>query len=293
MPISSLWSLIVSLALLALGLTYKIAELTHRMDSISKESEALRSELDALQKSKDKEISGIKELHQREVDELRKKLVQPAGIFKYSLKNVDNDIRDLAMKLFPGCSDDKTELDRRPKQGQVSRIDLEHVVFGRGTVRIFFDKMPAAEILKISADIGRTAANSLCDHIRKQMNMEQAKEILNQSKKIFGLLSFWDDTGGWGAYEADTNANGQTQWTIEIKNHFLSDDAYAHIAIDFWQGYFDGFAKTYCNIKNEQNRNDKSQIPLIPTSSNCVERPTVDGRNKIVCTITLSPIAHV
>jgi hypothetical protein len=74
MPIAALWSLVVGLALLALGLAYKIGELTHRVDRINKEAETLRSELDALQKSKDKEISDIKELHQRETEELRNKL---------------------------------------------------------------------------------------------------------------------------------------------------------------------------------------------------------------------------
>jgi hypothetical protein len=74
MPVAALWSLVICLAGLALGLAYKVAEFTHRVDRLNKEAETLRSELDTLQKSKNKEISDIKELHQREAAELRKEL---------------------------------------------------------------------------------------------------------------------------------------------------------------------------------------------------------------------------
>jgi hypothetical protein len=74
MPISALWSLVICLTGLALGLAYKVAELTHRADRINKEAETLRSELDTLQKSKDKEISDIKELHKGEIEEISNRL---------------------------------------------------------------------------------------------------------------------------------------------------------------------------------------------------------------------------
>lgn len=76
MPVSALWSLVICFAGLALGLAYKVAELTHRSDRLNKEAETLRSELDTFQKGKDKEISDIKEFHQRDVEELKKEIAK-------------------------------------------------------------------------------------------------------------------------------------------------------------------------------------------------------------------------
>lgn len=200
-----------------------------------------------------------------------------------SLNSVDKDIRNSVRDLFPGCDDKKTILDRKPKQGQVSRIGYEHVVFGWETVKSIFDKLSNDEILQMSKAIGEGAATSLCDQIRKRLT-DQSNEIINNPKKIFGLLSFWDDTGGWGVYEADTESC-KTKWQIEITNHFLKDRN-VDIAIAFWSGYFKGFVRSYCNIRNIQNQNDMSQNPLVPDKVHCLTRPTV-ASHKIVCTIDL------
>ncbi|GAW68399.1 hypothetical protein GPEL0_01r4732 [Geoanaerobacter pelophilus] len=94
MPITTLWGLVVSLALLALGVTYKLAEIGHSLkkanedtdslrkklmtleDSSKNESLSLRTEIDSLKEVHSKEIMDIHGLHQRETEELRKKLVQ-------------------------------------------------------------------------------------------------------------------------------------------------------------------------------------------------------------------------
>lgn len=87
MPVSALWSLVVGLTLLALGLAYKIGEVTHRVDRINKEAETLKSELDTLQKKKDTEISNIQELYKREADELRKEIT----FIKDNISNTKTD----------------------------------------------------------------------------------------------------------------------------------------------------------------------------------------------------------
>jgi len=94
MPIATLWGLVVSLALLALGMAYKLAEIGHSLkkanedadslrkklatleDSSKNESLSLRAEIDALKEAHNKEITGVQEFHQRETEELRNKLVQ-------------------------------------------------------------------------------------------------------------------------------------------------------------------------------------------------------------------------
>lgn len=74
MPESAMWVLIVSLAMLALGLACKIAEIRHRLKISDNEPLRLRSELDTLKDTHKKEISDIKELHDRVVMELREEL---------------------------------------------------------------------------------------------------------------------------------------------------------------------------------------------------------------------------
>lgn len=105
MPTSAIWSLIISLVLLALGLTYKIVELTHALKLSEKEADRLRtalstleenrknetlsteSEIDAIKEVHNKKISDIEELHQRATTELKKEIknlshVEDAPIIK-------------------------------------------------------------------------------------------------------------------------------------------------------------------------------------------------------------------
>ena len=92
MPIYSLWTLIVSLILLALGLAYKCAEYSYGLKLSEKETDrfrttlntleetrknetfGFRTEIDTLKNTHNKEISNIKELYQREIEEIRNKL---------------------------------------------------------------------------------------------------------------------------------------------------------------------------------------------------------------------------
>lgn len=89
MPVSALWALVISLIGLALGLTYKWVENAHALKLADKEADRLRTaltaleetrknetlgagaQMDALKKAHNKEISDIKELHQRTVEELK------------------------------------------------------------------------------------------------------------------------------------------------------------------------------------------------------------------------------
>lgn len=70
MPESSLWALIVSLVLLALGLTYKNADLRHTLKRIRDELSAARSEISSLNEKQQKQIQDIEMNHQARIKEL-------------------------------------------------------------------------------------------------------------------------------------------------------------------------------------------------------------------------------
>jgi DNA-binding transcriptional ArsR family regulator len=72
MPEYAMWSLIVALIILALGLALKVAQLTHRLDDIKKKSASAESEFHSFQKQKDEEISDIKKLYDTRINELTK-----------------------------------------------------------------------------------------------------------------------------------------------------------------------------------------------------------------------------
>lgn len=55
MPITSLWGLVISLAVLALGLVYKVVENSHALKLADKEADRLRSRLEALEKARENE----------------------------------------------------------------------------------------------------------------------------------------------------------------------------------------------------------------------------------------------
>jgi hypothetical protein len=92
MPIAALWTLIGSLILLALGLTYKWVENAYGLKLSEKEADRIRTdiasleetrknealsfmaEIDSLKEAHNKEISDIKALHQGEVEKLRKEI---------------------------------------------------------------------------------------------------------------------------------------------------------------------------------------------------------------------------
>jgi 5-methylcytosine-specific restriction endonuclease McrBC GTP-binding regulatory subunit McrB len=134
MPIAALWSLVISLSLLALGMAYKLAELGHSLKKVNEDADGLRkklssfeesakneslcfrAEIDSLKETHNKEISDIKELHQRETEKLRKEIdklshieiapdtavVLPneqVGILKTIYKQDNQQIENLAQSL--------------------------------------------------------------------------------------------------------------------------------------------------------------------------------------------------
>lgn len=72
MPEYAMWTLIVSLIILAFGLALTVAELRHRLKVSEDEPRRLRSEIEMLKEKHDKEISDIKELNKREMEKVVK-----------------------------------------------------------------------------------------------------------------------------------------------------------------------------------------------------------------------------
>lgn len=70
MPESSLWGLIVGLILLALGLTYKNADIRHTLKRIREELSTARSGITSLNEKQQKQIQDIEMDHTARIDEL-------------------------------------------------------------------------------------------------------------------------------------------------------------------------------------------------------------------------------
>lgn len=70
MPELALWSLVIALAVLAFGLTLKIADKRRTIKNLQKEIDAARSEINTLQDKFNKDITDIKELNNRKINEL-------------------------------------------------------------------------------------------------------------------------------------------------------------------------------------------------------------------------------
>ena len=64
MPESALWSLVVALAILALGVTLKAVEYRRSFYEADKEASDLRSEMAALKKENEETIARITKLHE-------------------------------------------------------------------------------------------------------------------------------------------------------------------------------------------------------------------------------------
>lgn len=79
MPTPAIWSLVVSLLVLSLGLTYKIVELSRNLKLSDKDCDSLRSKLSASEERRDKEsvsvrmeINSLKETHDKEISDINK-----------------------------------------------------------------------------------------------------------------------------------------------------------------------------------------------------------------------------
>lgn len=119
MPDVTLWGLVVSLAILALGLTYKCVENAHALKLSDKEADRLRTalntleetrkneslsfraEIDALKEIHNKEVSDIKELHQRETEKLREELHEKPPS-RSNLGFVDNGVLKWKIQFVNG-----------------------------------------------------------------------------------------------------------------------------------------------------------------------------------------------
>jgi hypothetical protein len=76
MPEYAMWSLIVALIILALGLALKVAQLTHRLGEVKDKSASAETVFKTSQDTKNKEIADIKKLNDTIVSELNKKITE-------------------------------------------------------------------------------------------------------------------------------------------------------------------------------------------------------------------------
>lgn len=72
MPEYALWTLVVSLIIYSLGLTYKITSLSHSLKLVNDEINRFVEQISILKQDQDKTISGLSELHKTET----KKIIQ-------------------------------------------------------------------------------------------------------------------------------------------------------------------------------------------------------------------------
>ena len=118
MPIAALWSLIVGLVILALGLTYKVVEFSHALKLSDKEADRLgarllaleetrnnealssKAEIDVLKEAHNKEISDIKELHNAELDKFSKH-IDPVDLSKFKKRETGSGENDRAPEWSP------------------------------------------------------------------------------------------------------------------------------------------------------------------------------------------------
>jgi len=67
MPLSALWSLIISLILLALGLSLKLANTSHLLKLADKEIDSFIKQVNMLKDKYEETISGMSQLHKAEI----------------------------------------------------------------------------------------------------------------------------------------------------------------------------------------------------------------------------------
>lgn len=95
MPESSLWGLIIGLILLALGLTFKSADLRHTLKRIRDELSAARSEISSLNERQQKQIQDIEMGYQARIDELS----HIATSLRAEMNHMAKDLSDSDEKL--------------------------------------------------------------------------------------------------------------------------------------------------------------------------------------------------
>ena len=72
MPEYALWTLVVSLIIYSLGLTYKITSLSHSLKLVNDEINRFIEQISILKQDQDKTISGLSELHKTETKKIIK-----------------------------------------------------------------------------------------------------------------------------------------------------------------------------------------------------------------------------
>jgi len=202
MPILALWGLIASLILLAITTTCKWVENAHALELSKKEADRLRTELtmlketlknetlrfsteiDALNNSHNKEITNIKELHQREAEELKKEIAN-AAVCKTELeakasgleaKNADLKTEKTNLRA------DKTILKAENEQLSVQIQNLNKTLSGHGS--------PLEELKVNILKLLFKQDNLQTEQIAQSLNLELqvAKFHLEEMKADIGLI---------------------------------------------------------------------------------------------------------
>jgi DNA repair ATPase RecN len=139
MPESSLWGLIVGLILLALGLTYKNADIRQTLKRLLDELSAARSEISTLNEKQQKQIQDIEMDYQTRIDELS----NTASGLRYDLNHMAKYLSDSDDKLK------KVETDCATLQQQysnASRLSKE---------RLFLFETSQKEVVLLKKDLDR------------------------------------------------------------------------------------------------------------------------------------------
>ncbi len=93
MPETALWTLIVGLIVLALGLTYKIADYRQTLKRTNDDLSAARSEISTLNKKYNKQIQDIQISHETRINELTETIS--------NLRNKDKFIKQNGLLWLP------------------------------------------------------------------------------------------------------------------------------------------------------------------------------------------------
>ena len=91
MPEYALWTLIISLIILSLGLTYEPASLKHSLKLINKENNRFVEQINMVKQDKDKSVSALSELYKAETE----KIIQE---YETQIKQTNENMREILDK---------------------------------------------------------------------------------------------------------------------------------------------------------------------------------------------------
>jgi uncharacterized protein YdcH (DUF465 family) len=88
MPESAMWTMIVSLVILCFGITLRLTKAEHSLKLMDEEFKRFLSEVNSLKKTTNKTVLGIKESHDRTVEEITKRYTQEIENLKKNMEHI-------------------------------------------------------------------------------------------------------------------------------------------------------------------------------------------------------------